>query len=385
MGGVAITPKYLIHATIEVDGVVEKSDVIGAVFGQTEGLLGDKLDLRELQKSGRIGRVQVNIESKGGKSRGSMEIPSSLDKVETALIAAAIETVDKVGPCDARIKVLKIEDVREEKRKKIVDRAKELLLKWKSESAPESKELLEEVLRAVREAQLTTYGPEKLPAGPEVDSSDTVIIVEGRADVINLLRHDYRNVIAMEGVMVPQTIIDLTKERTAIAFVDGDRGGELVLKELLQVAEIDFVARAPPGKEVEELTGKEIAKCLRDKVPVDQVHLLFEKAQPPKEAPRKVELPQHVVNDARSLLGTLEALLYDEEWRLLQKVPVRDLADTLQGSEGVKYVIYDGVATQRLVDIAERKGIELLVCARVGDIVKRPEGLEIHTLSEVLG
>mgnify|MGYP000586636376 CR=1 FL=1 len=193
MGGVAITPKYLIHATIEVDGVVEKSDVIGAVFGQTEGLLGDKLDLRELQKSGRIGRVQVNIESKGGKSRGSMEIPSSLDKVETALIAAAIETVDKVGPCDARIKVLKIEDVREEKRKKIVDRAKELLLKWKSESAPESKELLEEVLRAVREAQLTTYGPEKLPAGPEVDSSDTVIIVEGRADVINLLRHDYRN------------------------------------------------------------------------------------------------------------------------------------------------------------------------------------------------
>jgi len=204
MGGVAVTPKYLIHATIEVEGVVERSDVIGALFGQTEGLLGDKLDLRELQKSGRIGRVQVNIESKGGKSRGTIEIPSSLDKVETALIAAAIETVDKVGPCDARIRVTKIEDVREEKRKRIIERAKELLLKWR-ESEPESRELTEEVLKAVREAQLTFYGPDRLPAGPDVDKSDTVIIVEGRADVVNLLRHDYRNVIAMEGAVVPKT------------------------------------------------------------------------------------------------------------------------------------------------------------------------------------
>jgi len=385
VGGVAITPKYLIHATIEVDGVVERSDVIGAVFGQTEGLLGDRLDLRELQKSGRIGRVQVNIESKGGKSRGSIEIPTSLDKVETALIAAAIETVDKVGPCDARIKVVKIEDVREEKRKKIVERAKELLLKWKAEYTPESKELLDEVLKAVREAQLTTYGPEKLPAGPDIDISDTIIIVEGRADVVNLLRHDYRNVIAMEGAVVPKTIIDLTKEKTAIAFVDGDRGGELVLKELLQVAEIDFVARAPPGKEVEELTGKEIAKCLRDKVPVDQVHLLLERPQLTKEAAKKPELPQQVVEEAKALVGTLEALLYDGNWKLLQRVPVRDLAETLQGSEEVKYVVYDGVATQRLVDIAERKGVSLLICARVGDIAKKPEGLAILTFNELLG
>jgi len=384
MGGVAVTPKYLIHLSIEVDGVVEKSDVIGALFGQTEGLLGDRLDLRELQKSGRIGRVQVNIESKDGKSRGSIEIPSSLDKVETALIAAAIESVDKVGPCDAKISVVKIEDVREEKRKRIVERAKELLLKWRSEAAPESKELLEEVLRATREAQLVTYGPEKLSAGPDIDSSDTIIIVEGRADVINLLRHDYRNVIAMEGVTVPQTIINLAKEKTAIAFVDGDRGGELALRELLQVADIDFVARAPPGKEVEELTGKEIAKCLRDKVPADQVYLSLEKARPFKEVTKSVELPQHVINEAKSLLGTLESLLYDGEWKLLQRIPVKDLAGALQSSEGVKYVIYDGVATQRLVDIAEHKGVQLLVCARVGDLSKKPEGLEIRTLSEVL-
>lgn len=384
MGGIAITPKYLIHATIDVEGVVEKSDVIGAIFGQTEGLLGDKLDLRELQKSGRIGRVQVNIESREGKSRGTIEIPTNLDKVETALIAAAIETVDKVGPCDARIRVIKIEDVREEKRRRVIERAKELLLKWKSESAPEYRELIDEVLKAVREAQLITYGPEKLPAGPDVDSSDTIIIVEGRADVINLLRHDYRNVIAMEGAVVPKTIIDLTKEKTAIAFIDGDRGGELVLKELLQVAEIDYVARAPPGKEVEELTGKEIAKCLRDKVSIDQLHVLFERPLHQKEVVKKIDLPQQVIEEVKSLSGTLEALLYSKEWKLLNKVPVRDLAETLQNTEGVKYVIYDGVATQRLIDIAERKGVELIICARVGDVSKKPEGLEIYTLSEVI-
>ena len=35
--------KYLIRASIRANGVVNKSDVVGAVFGQTEGLLGDCL------------------------------------------------------------------------------------------------------------------------------------------------------------------------------------------------------------------------------------------------------------------------------------------------------------------------------------------------------
>ena len=298
MGGVAITAKYVIYATIEIDGIVDKSDVIGALFGQTEGLLGDKLDLRELQKAGRIGRVQVVLEEKGNKSVGHIEIPSNLDRVETALIAAAIETVDKVGPYDAKISVTKIEDVREEKRKRIIERAKELLAKWR-EALPDTREITEEILKAVREAQLISYGPEKLPAGPDIDKSDTIIIVEGRADVINLLRHDYRNVIAIEGASVPKTIINLCKEKTAIAFVDGDRGGELVLRQLIQVADIDYVARAPPGKEVEELTGKEIAKCLRDKVPLSEYLASLEKSQQQQhvhqESPIKAKMPQDVL------------------------------------------------------------------------------------------
>lgn len=384
MGGVSFTPKYVIHASIEIEGVVEKSDVIGALFGQTEGLLGDKLDLRELQKSGRIGRVQVNLESKAGRSSGTIEIPSGLDKAETALIAAAIESVDKVGPCDARVKVLRVEDVREEKRRRIIERAKEILLRWKAESVPEVRELTEEVLKAVREAQLTHYGPDRLPAGPDIDRSDTIIVVEGRADVVNLLRHDYRNVIAVEGAVIPKTVVDLSKEKNVIAFVDGDRGGEIILKELLQVADVDYIARAPPGKEVEELSGKEIAKCLRDKVPVEQVTTIQEKPVPPKEVHvKKLPIPQDALAQIKQLPGTLEALIFNENWGLIQKIAVRDLVDKLQGIDGAKHVAYDGVLTQRLVDIAERKGLATLIGARLGDVSKRPVNLEILTFNEI--
>jgi len=395
MGGVAVTAKYVIYAMIEVSGIVDKSDVIGALFGQTEGLLGDRLDLRELQKAGRIGRVQVTLEERNGKCVGQIEIPSNLDKVETALIAAAIETVDKVGPCDAKIVVSKIEDVREEKRKKVVERAKELLMKWK-EVTPDTREITEELLKTVREAQLVAYGPEKLPAGPDVDKSDTIIIVEGRADVVNLLRHDYRNVIAIEGASVPKTIINLCKEKTAIAFVDGDRGGELVLRQLLQVADIDYVARAPPGKEVEELTGKEIAKCLRDKVPVSEYLVMLERGlQPPhplqpqataeaQVVPLKSKIPPEVLKEAERLIGSLEALIYDEDWRLLTKIPVKDLANYLQSTQDpASYIVFDGVVTQRLVEIAEAKGVKMLIGGRVGNVTHKPTSLEILTFDSL--
>ncbi len=60
--------KYVIHAEAEANGLVEKPDLIGAIFGQTEGLLGEDLDLRELQKSGKIGRIEVNTNYKEGKT-----------------------------------------------------------------------------------------------------------------------------------------------------------------------------------------------------------------------------------------------------------------------------------------------------------------------------
>ena len=263
------TVKYLVYANLEIDGLVEKPDVVGAIFGQTEGLLGDELDLRDLQKNGRIGRIEVDLSPRGGRSVGKIRLPSSLDMVETCILAAALETVDRVGPCEAKIGIEKVEDTRNAKRKVLVDRAKNLLKSLLMNEIPESKEISEMVRQEVKVAEIEEYGPEKLPCGPGIDKQDSIIIVEGRADVINLLKNDVTNVVAVGGANVTNAIAKLAREKEVTVFLDGDRGGDIILNELARVADIDFVARAPDGKEVEELARKELIKCLRSKVPFE--------------------------------------------------------------------------------------------------------------------
>jgi len=280
------TVKYLIKANFEIDGIVEKPDIVGAIFGQTEGLLGDELDLRELQKNGRIGRIEVEAQVRGGKSFGTILIPSSLDMVETSILAASLEIVDRVGPCDARITVTRIEDSRNLKRKQLLARAKSLLKTLLSTEIPESKELSELVREELKTSEVGEYGEDRLPCGPGIDSAEDVIFVEGRADVINLLKNNINNVIAVGGAKVGKTIAELGKRKEVTVFLDGDRGGDIILRELLNATDVDYVARAPPGKEVEELTRKEIIKCLRSRIPVEQVagyaDIMQQKAQSEK-------------------------------------------------------------------------------------------------------
>ena len=262
--------KYQVKAKITADGIVDKPDVVGAIFGQTEGLLGDNLDLRDLQKSGRIGRVEVEIVSKGGKSEGIIYMSSSLDQVETAIISATLETIDRVGPCKASIKVIGIEDIRVTKREQIAERAKELLGVLMEQAKGSGSNLTQNIRESLQVEEITTYGKERCPAGPTVKNSEAIIIVEGRSDVLNLLRAGIKNAIAVEGTNIPKSVQDLSKERVTTAFVDGDRGGELILRELFQTADIDYVARAPRSQEVEELSAKQLVKCLRNKIPGDQ-------------------------------------------------------------------------------------------------------------------
>ena len=216
-----VSIKYIIHAKFESSGAIEKPDLIGAIFGQTEGLLGEDLEMRELQKSGKIGRIEVNVETRNGKTNGMIIIPSSLDKTETAIIGAALETIQRIGPCNSRVKVEKIEDVRISKRKFVVDRAKELLKDLMDKSIPDSQELADEVAYSVRVMEITEYGSERLPAGPAIDESDDILVVEGRADVINLLKCGFKNAIAMNGTNMPETIADLSRKKTVTLFVDG--------------------------------------------------------------------------------------------------------------------------------------------------------------------
>ncbi len=272
-----VSAKYIIHADIEISGVVDRPDVIGAIFGQTEGLLGTDLELREIQRSGRIGRIEVNLDTRGGKSKGTIIIPSSLDKAETSIIAAALEIIQRIGPCNAKVQVQKIEDVRISKRIFVIQRAKELLKTMIDSVMPDSQELADEVSYSVRVMECVEYGKDRLPAGPAIDESDEIIIVEGRADVLNLLKHGIKNSIGLGGTTIPETILELCKRKTVTLFVDGDRGGELIVKALGEVAEIDFVCRAPDGKEVEEITKKEIHKSLRARVAAEQAKLDFTK------------------------------------------------------------------------------------------------------------
>ncbi len=435
------TTKYLIKANINADGVVEKPDVVGAIFGQTEGLLGDELDLRDLQKSGRIGRIEVDVTSSKGKSDGIVEIPSGLDQVETAILASALETIDRVGPCKATVKILNIEDVRVKKRDTIIERAKELLSDMLEDSKSVSSNLADSVKEAVQVQEILTFGPEHLPAGPNVANSDAIIVVEGRNDVLNLLKAGIKNAIAVEGTNIPNSVKELSKQKTVTAFVDGDRGGELILSELLQTSEVDFIARAPPGKEVEELTSKQIMKSLRHKVMAEQAHEIMgtnwaeggnqpspqnqqnqrgqgdfkgrkdnspqqqknqpqrqpqqqkrperqEEPAPPRQQPPKKEEPklsdeQMMYRDMfKEVVGNSKARLVSEANAVIAEMAVKDLAEALKGqdpTQGIKAVVFDGIITQRLLDISCDMGIGTLVATKMGKVSKFPDGLTVLT------
>jgi DNA primase len=372
------TIKYVIHAKFEIEGVVEKPDVIGAVFGQTEGLFGPELDLRELQKSGRIGRIEIELHSKNDKTTGAITIPTSLDRVSTALLAASIESINRVGPCAAKVTLEKIEDVREARRKLIIDRAKEILHKWTIEAMPSVDEVFKELAETLKVAKVEKYGAEELSAGPEVGSAKEIILVEGRADVINLMRCGMLNVIAMEGAKVPETIKRLSKEKEITAFLDGDRGGDLILKELLQVTDIKYVARAPRGKEVEELNCKEIFEALEAKVPVEEL------SKPKREKP-KVEVPSGIAQVIKGLEGTLEAVLLNSKLEQIERLPVSQLAEKLQQAEDVDTVVFDGIITQRIVDLANEKGIKNIIASRISEAVKPPLNVQLLTFAEISG
>jgi DNA primase len=471
------TTKYLIHAKIYADGIIDKPDVVGAVFGQTEGLLGDDLDLRDLQKSGRMGRIEVEIQSQKGKTEGTITIPSSLDIVETAILASSLETIDRIGPCKSKIEVTGVEDVRLTRRTKIIEKAKMILGKLVEENKNISSDLTEAVRSSIQIDEIVAYGKEKLPAGPHVDKSDAIIVVEGRSDVINLLKHGIKNTIAVEGTNVPETIKELSKEKTVTAFVDGDRGGELILRELLQVADIDYVARAPRGSEVEELTQKQIMKCLRNKITLDQYLELYgdpsesnnneqqnqnqsqqskeqynsnahngssninhanqinqsqntnnqkiieKKPMPPNNFnsqnvhiqnvdsntamqvqqtnPQSIQKPQNKAQGMepkkmlspvmenykkalQAIIGTYKARMLDDNDNIIKDVDVKNLVDILlQGDVSPAKIILDGVLSQRLIDVAENKGVKVVVGLRIGDIIRVPINLKLITRKDL--
>ena len=435
-----VAAKYIVHASIKIDGIVDRPDVIGAIFGQTEGLLGADLELRELQRSGRIGRIEVNVSTSSGKTEGEIIIPSSLDKTETAIVAAALEIIQRIGPCNAKVEIKKLEDVRISKRQFVIERAKALLKELTENTLPDSQELADEVAQSVRMMEAVTFGKDQLDAGPAIDESDEIVVVEGRADVLNLLKNGFKNAIALNGTSVPETIKELTQKKTTTVFVDGDRGGDLILRELLSTAEVDFVCKAPDGKEVEEITKKEIHKSLRSRITAEQAKLDLgidengalraenegnirsrplpnrdtrdnrdsrdnrqqqqqRRPEPPRNQKFQPRPPQPQTRPGspegqsssltaeekkifkqtlEDLFGTRGACIFDQKLNVLGKVPLSELGSTIKSLNGGIYALaLDGPVDIDLVKTAERLGITHLV--GTGNRVKEASRVNIVT------
>lgn len=371
---VPTSTKYVIKAKIKAKGIIEKPDVIGAVFGQTEGLLGSGLDLRELQRTGRIGRIEVNINSSQGNSSGEIIIPSSLDSAETALIAATLETIERVGPCIAEIILESVEDTRATKRKYVVEKAKEILKNIMDSGIPDSTEVSEQIKEAVRTHEISSY--HGLPCGPNLTNSDDVIIVEGRADVINLLKYGIRNTVAIEGTSIPPIMIDLAKEKVVTLFIDGDRGGQLIAREIIQKCDTDYVATAPTGKEVEELSKKEVYKALREKISSEQFkseinHEIKPEVKEYRKSHKEFKKPERIdvkpkerdffKKTLEELVGTRAACILNSKNEILGKVPVTELHNTIKTIDDIHTIVFDGRVDYKLNFIAKQRGVKFIV------------------------
>jgi len=361
-----VSIKYMIHANFTAEGALEKPDVIGALFGQTEGLLGADLEMRELQKEGKIGRIEVDLERKDKKTIGEIKIPTALDQSETTLIAAAVETIERMGPCDSQIEVEKIEDVRGSKRDYIIERAKKLMKEI--EGSTDSREISNEIKDSKKIAGISEYGDEKLPCGDL--SGEEVIVVEGRADVLNLMRNGVKNVIAMNGTKLPDSIKKLSEEKEITLFIDGDRGGKLIAQNVVDNAKVVYIAVAPDGKEVEELTGKEILANLRKKVSAEDFFskVSFKKAghTPLQNPEKKFGLSEENKNKLKEISkknqGSGKAILLDDKLEEIKTISTRSLTGFLRRNKSKPLaIIIDGTVTRFIIQIAEEINCKVIV------------------------
>jgi DNA primase len=397
--------KYHVKLKFEVDGIVEKADIIGAIFGQTEGLLGPEMNLNELQKVSKVGRIEVNVDTKSNTTKGDALLPMSTDISTAALISAAIESIDKVGPFQGKFLLVGIDDIRAIKKKVIVDRAKKIIQEWATKTISEGEEMLRDVYDASKPGKLTSFGKAQLACGTGVFESPVIILVEGRADVINLLRAGFDNSIAIEGAKIDETITNLTSGKKVIAFLDGDRAADLILKELQGLVKIDKVLRAPTGKEVEECTPLEITEILKDVIEptVEQYeapiqyqkgikksktyenNLAFQEPSNFNNGEKLKDDPQitTAVKEVYPQINeTLEAMILDNSMQILLKVPVSEIIKRLDSLEGARFLVMDGIITQRLIDAAYRAGIEYVVGHRMAELKKSPE-ITVRTFDQI--
>ena len=370
--------KYHVKLSFEVDGLVERADIVGAIYGQTEGLLGPEMNLNELQRVSKVGRIEVNVSSTENTTTGDALIPMSTDIDTCALISAAIESIDKVGPFESGFKLNEISDVRASRKEDIVKRAKEIKQKWSTKSVSEGDTMLKDVHEGFS-GKITTYGENKLPCSTGIYDSPWIILVEGRADILNLLRAGYDNALAIEGAKIDESIKDFCATKSkVVAFLDGDRAGGMILNELKSVVNIDVELRADSGVEVEELTPQRVADILSDTK--DSMQKESVKSKPVSEEDKLLsDIVGKVYNEINE---TLESIALDANNDQLFKVAISDLVDKISIQSGIKYLILDGIITQRLVDGAKQAEIECIIGHRIAKLTNS-DGINLKTFTEL--
>ena len=372
--------KYVIHATIRTDGTVARKDVVGAIFGQTEGLLGEELQLRKLQRTGRIGHVDVILHQHKGKVNGEIQLSSSIDQVSTAVIGAALETIDRIGPCKSVIKVKQIENVRSAKKDTVIDRAKELLLDIVNSGADESKNILDEVRSVLNLEKESEY--KGMTAGPNVNESEAIIIVEGRNDVRNLLKYDIKNAIATMGSGIKPALAELAKGKKMVtAFLDGDRGGKLLLMEISGTLgnSLTHVAFAPTSREVEHLEMKVVTKALAQKETAGKVVARIQKEikidddRSVGRGQEALETPEEIKAWAGMLDGLKrnQAVIVQQDGTGSDPIGARSLENALNSSENAQGLVFAGKVTARIFDLASGAGIENVLGTSVGTVTRK--------------
>ena len=99
------------------------------------------------------------------------------------------------------------------------------------------------------------------------------------------------------------------------------------------------------------------------------------------ESMKKKKMPSNIESILSELGGTLKARIYDEKMDILKEVPVSDITKELD-AENMHTVIFDGIITQRLIDMVEAKDIKIIAGVKIGNVFRKPEKLEIYVKEE---
>ena len=370
--------KYHVKLSYDVDGLVEKADIIGAIFGQTEGLLGPEMNLNELQRVSKIGRIEVTSTSNENTTKGNALLPMSTDIDTCSLIAAAIESIDKVGPFDSHFKLESIDDVRASKKEDILKRAKEIKQKWSTQSVSEGDDMLKKVHEG-NSGKVTTFGKSKLHCSSGIFDSSWIILVEGRADILNLLRAGYDNALGIEGAKIDESIKELCdKKDKVVAFLDGDRACGFILKELRSVVNIDVELRADEGIEVEELTPKRIDEILR---PVAET-MNQEVSKPKSLTEDDTKLADLTQKIYPKINESLESIGLNNNGEEVFQFPISELVEKLSSQSDITYLVLDGIITQRLLDAAKQIGIRSIIGHKIAKL-ENTSDLTLKTFTDL--